>query len=149
MQLYCIYLANTSGKFRQGTYGGLGCIVATECTGLGDFLGKEGGRVCVYCKKLRDERGSNNPSVPIDKWGKVIARCLERRAKGTFTLADADDAAKFAKTPDNVLSVAGLALKEEAKAQGEYHKQMSRLDVHLKKKSYQSIGEKSCSARIG
>ena len=143
VRLYCIYLGQTSQKFRQGIYGGLSCIVAIGCTGEGSWPGKGGGRVCIHCKELRDARGSTNPSVAIDKWGKTIDRCLERREKGTFTLSDADDAKKFGMTPDNLLSVAGRALKQEAKAQVEYHKHLLRLDRQIKVKTYQSIGEES------
>ena len=109
--LYCQYLGTTSNFFCQGSYGGLPSIVSTECTRFGHFVGKDGGRVCVGCKDLRIARGSANPSASIDKWGKTISRCLERREKNVLSLSDFDDAGKFIKIPENNFGSAGFALK--------------------------------------
>eukprot|EP00957_Ditylum_brightwellii_P171688 13070126-Ditylum_brightwellii.AAC.1 len=113
--LYCYYLGTTSAKFFQGLYGGLPSIVSTKCMGKGIFPGNDGGRVCEGCKDLRVAQGFANPSGTIDKWGKTISQCLERREKNVLTMSDLDDAEKFIKTWDNSFSPASLALKEEAK----------------------------------
>lgn len=143
VRLFSTYLANTSEKFRQGSYGGVPSIVSTECTGTGVFVGTDGGRVCRFCKDLRAARGSRNPSVTIDKWGKTLSRCIERRDKNVLTSTDLDDAAKFLKTRDSHLSPAGLQLKDEARAQLDYAKHMAELDRKLTGTKYQKIGDDS------
>ena len=143
VRLYSYYLANTSGSFRQGSYGGVPSIVSTGCTGIGVFPGTDGGRVCDGCKALRAARGSRNPSVKLDKWGKTLSRCIERRDKNVLTSSDLDDAARFLKTSDSLLSPAGLDLKEEARGQLEYARWMAKLDPQLKDKKYKKIGDDS------
>ena len=63
--------------------------------------------MCKGCKDLRASRGTINPSGPIDRWAKVIARGIERRDKGVLTDSDVDDAAKLVKIGDKYLAPKG------------------------------------------
>ena len=55
-------------KFVVGTYGGLPSIISTSCTGIGTYIGKDGGKVCGGCQALRDARGSANPGTTLNTW---------------------------------------------------------------------------------
>ena len=63
---YCAPLSISSVKI--GYYGGLPVSISKECSGKGDFRGKDGGWVCLGCKKLRVERGNSNPAPKLMNW---------------------------------------------------------------------------------
>ena len=141
--LYARFCGSTSKHFCVGSYAGLPSIISRECTGEGTGIGLDGGRVCINCKNLRKKEGSSNPSKPLGSWGKVLSQCLERRERSVLTSSDLDDASSFSSTPNSHLGPAGLLLKNEAKAQVEYGIYMSKLNVRLKNKPYQTIGDNS------
>ena len=99
--------------------------------------------MCKGCKHLRAFRGTTNPSGPIDRWAKIIARGIERRDKGVLTDSDVDDAAKLVKIAEKYLAPKGRKLREEAIAQVAYAKHMSKFSQQLKDTKYQTIGDNS------
>ena len=91
----------------------------------------------------KESRGTTNPSGPIDRWAKNIARGIKRRDKGVLTDSDVDGAAKLVKIGDKYLAPKGRQLREEATAQVAYAKRMSKFSEHPKDTKYQTIGDNS------
>jgi len=128
-----------SQLFRFGSYGGLSSVISTECTGYGVFNGLRGGNVSQFCKDLRKERGSRNPSKPLNGWFSSLSHCIERKQKGVLTKLDIEDAEKFGRTPNQQITSDGMELKEEALAQVIYEKFMAKLTEDLPFKTFKSI----------
>ena len=131
--MYSTFIAPPADAiYKIGSYNGLPAIQSIECSGVGVLRGLDGGRVCAKCKELRAIRGSSNPGKPLGNWYLVISKCIERRNKEQLIKADEVEAKKFIQTPTVTLTLSGRALKEEAKAQVEYMKSMTRLDRDLR-----------------
>ena len=130
IMLYNQYVA-ISGKqrWRVGTYAASPSIVSKECTGVGMFRGKDGGKVCSACKDLRDAKGGSNPGSVLNKWYEDLTRQLLFRKRESITTSDVSDAEKFIKRSDDSLSPEGQQLKAEAKAIVDYAKYMSSIPL--------------------
>ena len=129
--------------FVHGSYGGVSAIISAECTGYGVFTGLDGGKICLFCKKLRAARGSRSPCVALNLWNASLSRCLERREKDVLTSLDINEAECFSSINDRLLSPEGIELKQEAIGQVVYGKFMLTLSNDLPHKTYRSIGEES------
>jgi len=129
--------------FVHGSYGGVSAIISAECTGYGVFTGLDGGKVCLFCKKLRAARGSRSPGVALNLWNASLSRCLERREKDVLTSLDINEAECFSSINDRLLSPEGIELKQEAIGQVVYGKFMLTLSKDLPHKTYRTIGEES------
>eukprot|EP00957_Ditylum_brightwellii_P058632 4447160-Ditylum_brightwellii.AAC.1 len=130
-------------NFHVSSYAGLPCIVSTDCTGTGVIQGTDKGVVCFGCKSLCQSKGSSNPSTNLNLWCKKLSHCIECRKKGVLTITDLQDACNFVKNSNEILTVEGRQLKEEAAAQVKYCEYMLSLSERLSHKSYDSIGESS------
>ena len=128
-----------SQLLRFGSFGGLFSVISTECTGYGVFNGLDGGKVCQFCKGLRKEQGSRNPSKPLNGWFSSLSRCIERKQKEVLTKLDIEEAEKFGRIPNQQLTPDGMELKEEALAQVVYGKFMLKLTEDLPFKTFKSI----------
>ena len=111
---YCTPLSISS--FKIGDYGILPAIISKECSGKGDFRGKDGGWVCLGCKKLRVARGNSNPDPKLMNWFYKVGRAIERSSKQELTSLDIVEAENFSIINVKYLNVEHVFLIEQAKA---------------------------------